>query len=179
MEFFGNLIDLCPVGALTSKTHTFISRDWELERIESLDILDVMGNTLYFYTRSSYNLKVGSLIWDKVLILKVLPKINYSLNNYWISDKSRFFFDSIYRNRLYSWGFYIKNNLNNLLNYSSLYLILCFFYIIIFNSYKIYFFNYNSINYINILKKYLNSYNNFFISIVLEKIKLQELKNLK
>jgi NADH-quinone oxidoreductase chain G len=86
-EVSGNVIDLCPVGALTSKPYAFKARSWELRSVESIDLLDGFGSNLYL------NLKEG-------VVIRVLPKVNFFLNENWISDKARFFYDSLVNQRI-------------------------------------------------------------------------------
>lgn len=86
-EFSGNLIDLCPVGALTSKPFTFKARSWELKKIEGIDILDGIGS----------NIKVD--IFNNEIV-RILPKTNFNINKEWISNKTRFFFDSLKYQRI-------------------------------------------------------------------------------
>ena len=86
-EFSGNLIDLCPVGALTSKPFTFQARSWELKKREGVDILDAIGS----------NIKID-IFNNKVV--RILPKTNFNINKEWISNKTRFFFDSLKYQRL-------------------------------------------------------------------------------
>lgn len=86
-EFSGNLIDLCPVGALTSKTFTFKARSWELNKKESIDVLDSIGS----------NIKVD--IFNNEIV-RILPKTNFNINKEWISNKTRFFFDSLKYQRI-------------------------------------------------------------------------------
>jgi NADH-quinone oxidoreductase chain G len=86
-EFSGNLIDLCPVGALTSKPFTFKARTWELKRREGIDILDSIGS----------NIKVD--IFNNEVV-RILPKTNFNINKEWISNKTRFFFDSLKYQRI-------------------------------------------------------------------------------
>lgn len=86
-EFSGNLIDLCPVGALTSKPYTFKARSWELKEKEGIDILDSIGS----------NIKVD--IFNNEIV-RILPKTNFNINKEWISNKTRFFFDSLKYQRL-------------------------------------------------------------------------------
>lgn len=97
-EISANVIDLCPVGALTSKPQSFESRPWE-ETIEteSIDILDPLGSSIFI---SSTNTKV----------LKVLPRINNEVNKEWITDRGRFCYDSLKYNRLLSPFFRFKNS---------------------------------------------------------------------
>jgi NADH-quinone oxidoreductase chain G len=86
-EFSGNLIDLCPVGALTSKPFTFRARSWELKKKEGIDILDSIGS----------NIKID--IFNNEVV-RILPKTNFHINKEWISNKTRFFFDSLKYQRL-------------------------------------------------------------------------------
>jgi NADH-quinone oxidoreductase chain G len=86
-EFSGNLIDLCPVGALTSKPFTFRARSWELKKREGIDILDSIGS----------NIKVD--IFNNEIV-RILPKTNFNINKEWISNKTRFFFDSLKYQRI-------------------------------------------------------------------------------
>jgi NADH-quinone oxidoreductase chain G len=86
-EFSGNLIDLCPVGALTSKPFTFRARSWELKKKEGIDILDGIGS----------NIKVD--IFNNEVV-RILPKTNFNINKEWISNKTRFFFDSLKYQRI-------------------------------------------------------------------------------
>ena len=87
-EFSGNLIDLCPVGALTSKPYTFIARPWELKSIESIDTFDGIGS----------NIRIDVRGYE---IMRILPRLNEKINEEWISDKTRFAFDGLKRQRLY------------------------------------------------------------------------------
>ncbi|MFL2661959.1 MAG: NADH-quinone oxidoreductase subunit NuoG [Alphaproteobacteria bacterium] len=86
-ELSGNVIDLCPVGALTSKPYAFIARPWELKKTDSIDVFDALGS----------NIRVDSK-GDKVL--RVLPRINEDINQEWISDKTRFAYDGLNHQRL-------------------------------------------------------------------------------
>lgn len=96
-EFSGNLIDLCPVGALTSKPFTFKARSWELKKKEGVDILDSIGS----------NIKVD--IFNNEIV-RILPKTNFNINKEWISNKTRFFFDSLKYQRIQYPLFKDKNN---------------------------------------------------------------------
>ena len=86
-EFSGNVIDLCPVGALTSQANAFAYRPWNLTRYNSFDALDSLGSciTLHYYGAQ---------------IVKVTPRINYNVNLNWISDKVRYIFDGLYKQRI-------------------------------------------------------------------------------
>lgn len=86
-ELSGNVIDLCPVGALTSKPYAFNARPWELRKTESVDVMDAMGASIRIDARGS-------------AVLRVLPRINEEINEEWISDKTRFAIDGLGRQRL-------------------------------------------------------------------------------
>jgi len=86
-EISGNIIDICPVGALTSKPFAFTNRAWELRSVESVDILDGLGSSIRLDFRGSE-------------IVRVLPMVNESYNEHWITDKIRFSFDGFKYNRL-------------------------------------------------------------------------------
>ena len=86
-ELSGNVIDLCPVGALTSKPYAFKSRPWELNKTETFDVFDGVGSSIRIDTRGKK-------------VLRVLPRINEEINEEWISDKSRFAIDGLSTQRL-------------------------------------------------------------------------------
>lgn len=86
-ELSGNIIDLCPVGALTSKPYAFRARPWELKKTESIDVLDALGS----------NIRVDS---RGVEVMRVLPRLNDDINEEWISDKTRFAVDGLKTQRL-------------------------------------------------------------------------------
>ena len=86
-ELSGNVIDLCPVGALTSKPYAFTARPWELKKTESIDVMDAMG----------CNIRIDSRGRE---VMRVLPRINEGVNEEWISDKTRFACDGLKRQRL-------------------------------------------------------------------------------
>jgi NADH-quinone oxidoreductase subunit G len=86
-ELSGNVIDLCPVGALTSKPYSFKSRPWELTKTETFDVFDGIGSSIRVDTRGKQ-------------VLRVLPRINEETNEEWISDKTRFAIDGLSRQRL-------------------------------------------------------------------------------
>jgi NADH-quinone oxidoreductase subunit G len=86
-ELSGNLIDLCPVGALTSKPYAFAARSWELTKTESVDVMDAVGSNVRIDTRGNE-------------VMRVLPRINEDINEEWISDKTRFACDGLRRQRL-------------------------------------------------------------------------------
>lgn len=87
-ELSGNVIDLCPVGALTSKPFAFTSRSWELKSYNSIDLLDSLHSNIRIDIRGTK-------------IMRILPRVNYDLNEDWITDKIRFSYDSFRRQRLY------------------------------------------------------------------------------
>ncbi|MFQ3307042.1 MAG: NADH-quinone oxidoreductase subunit G [Candidatus Midichloriaceae bacterium] len=86
-ELSGNIIDLCPVGALTSKPYEFKARSWELKKIPSVDIMDAVGSNIIINTRGNE-------------VMRILPHLNNDINEEWISDKSRFFYDGLKYQRL-------------------------------------------------------------------------------
>ena len=86
-ELSGNVIDLCPVGALTSKPYAFKSRPWELKKTESVDVFDAMGSSIRIDTLGKKT-------------LRVLPILNEEINEEWISDKSRFAIDGLATQRI-------------------------------------------------------------------------------
>ena len=97
-ELSGNLVDICPVGAITSKPYAFLARNWELKKIESVDFTDALGSNILINVRN--NSFVKQYKNDKEFqttdqILRILPKNNEFINETWISDKTRYNFDSI------------------------------------------------------------------------------------
>lgn len=86
-ELQGNVIDLCPVGALTSKPYAFKARPWELNKTESIDVMDAVGS----------NIRVDSRGKE---VMRVLPRIHEGVNEEWISDKTRFIWDGLRTQRL-------------------------------------------------------------------------------
>jgi NADH-quinone oxidoreductase subunit G len=86
-ELSGNVIDLCPVGALTSKPYAFTARSWELEKAESVDVHDAVGSNIRVDFRGKE-------------VMRVLPRLNEDINQEWISDKTRFAYDGLKRRRL-------------------------------------------------------------------------------
>ncbi len=86
-ELSANIIDLCPVGALTSKPYAFVARPWELRKTESVDVLDAVGSNIRVDSRGAQ-------------VLRVLPRLNEAINEEWISDKTRFALDGLTRRRL-------------------------------------------------------------------------------
>lgn len=102
-ELSGNLVDLCPVGALTSKPYAFLMRSWELNNNEAIDFNDAMGCEIKVYTRNKIKPKTltkkNYFNVNEDDILRILPKFNKNFDEIWISDKTRFFYDSNNLNR--------------------------------------------------------------------------------
>jgi len=94
-ELSGNIIDLCPVGALTSKPYAFKARSWELKKTNSIDIMDATGSNIRIDSRGNE-------------VMRILPRINEEINEEWISDKARFYYDALKYQRLDK--YYIKKN---------------------------------------------------------------------
>jgi NADH-quinone oxidoreductase subunit G len=86
-ELSANIIDLCPVGALTSKPYAFAARSWELSKTDSIDVLDAVGANIRVDTRGPE-------------VLRILPRLNEDVNEEWLGDKSRFAIDGLKRKRL-------------------------------------------------------------------------------
>jgi NADH-quinone oxidoreductase subunit G len=86
-ELSGNLADVCPVGALTSKPYAFTTRPWELRKTETVDVMDAVGSNIRVDTRGSE-------------VMRVIPRTNEDVNEEWISDKTRFANDGLKRQRL-------------------------------------------------------------------------------
>jgi NADH-quinone oxidoreductase subunit G len=83
----GNIIDLCPVGALTSKPYAFTARPWELIKTESIDVMDALGSNIRIDTKGRE-------------VMRILPRNHDGVNEEWISDKTRFIWDGLRRQRL-------------------------------------------------------------------------------
>ncbi|QHQ34618.1 NADH-quinone oxidoreductase subunit NuoG [Algicella marina] len=86
-ELQGNVIDLCPVGALTSKPYAFTARPWELTKTESIDVMDALGSNIRVDTKGRE-------------VMRILPRNHDGINEEWLSDKSRFIWDGLKRQRL-------------------------------------------------------------------------------
>jgi NADH-quinone oxidoreductase subunit G len=86
-ELSANVIDLCPVGALTSKPYAFVARPWELKKTESVDVMDAVGSNIRVDARGAE-------------VLRVLPRLHEDINEEWISDKTRYACDGLKRQRL-------------------------------------------------------------------------------
>ncbi len=86
-ELSANVIDLCPVGALTSKPYAFEARPWELKKTETIDVMDAVGS----------NIRVDAYGWE---VKRILPRVNEDINEEWISDKTRYACDGLSKQRL-------------------------------------------------------------------------------
>ena len=86
-ELQGNVIDLCPVGALTSKPYAFQARPWELTKTEGVDVMDAVGSAIRIDTRGRE-------------VMRIMPRLNEAVNEEWISDKTRFIWDGLATQRL-------------------------------------------------------------------------------
>ena len=86
-ELSGNLIDICPVGALTSRPYAFVSRPWELRKTDSIDVQDATGTNIRIDTRGPE-------------VLRILPRIHDDVNEEWMADRGRFSFDGLKKKRL-------------------------------------------------------------------------------
>jgi len=86
-ELSANVIDLCPVGALTSKPYVFEARPWELKKTESIDVMDAVGS----------NIRIDTYNWE---VKRILPRLNNEINEEWISDKTRYSCDGLLKQRL-------------------------------------------------------------------------------
>src|SRR5213075_381618 len=86
-ELQGNVVDLCPVGALTSKPYAFAARPWELSKTESIDVMDAVGSAIRIDTRGRE-------------VMRILPRVNEDVNEEWISDNTRHVVDGLRTQRL-------------------------------------------------------------------------------
>ncbi|GAX74691.1 hypothetical protein CEUSTIGMA_g2139.t1 [Chlamydomonas eustigma] len=86
-ELSGNVVDLCPVGALTSKPYAFTARSWELKSTDSVDVSDALGASIKVDSRGTE-------------VMRILPRLNEKVNEEWISDKARYQYDGLKRQRL-------------------------------------------------------------------------------
>src|SRR5438067_10243618 len=86
-ELQGNVVDLCPVGALTSKPYAFAARPWELTKTESIDVMDAVGSAIRIDTRGRE-------------VMRILPRVNEDVNEEWVSDKTRHVVDGLRTQRL-------------------------------------------------------------------------------
>ncbi|KAJ8683657.1 hypothetical protein QAD02_019449 [Eretmocerus hayati] len=99
-EVSGNIIDLCPVGALTSKPYAFVARPWENHRTDSIDVHDAVGSNIVVSHRTGE-------------VLRILPRVNEEVNEEWLSDKARFSCDGLKRQRLITPMLKIDGKLQN------------------------------------------------------------------
>jgi NADH-quinone oxidoreductase subunit G len=86
-ELSGNLVDVCPVGALTSKPYAYVARPWELKKTDSIDVMDAVGSAIRIDTRGPQ-------------VMRILPRLNEDINEEWLADKSRHIVDGLIRRRL-------------------------------------------------------------------------------
>ncbi|MBW4025139.1 MAG: NADH-quinone oxidoreductase subunit G [Proteobacteria bacterium] len=86
-ELSGNLVDICPVGALTSKPYAYVARPWELRKTDSIDVMDAVGSAIRIDTRGPQ-------------VMRILPRLNEDINEEWLADKSRHAIDGLLRRRL-------------------------------------------------------------------------------
>lgn len=86
-EMQGNIVDLCPVGALTSKPYAFSARPWELKKTQSIDVMDALGSNIRVDTRGRE-------------VMRILPRNNDGVNEEWLADRSRYVWDGLRRQRL-------------------------------------------------------------------------------
>ncbi|MGV6802346.1 MAG: NADH-quinone oxidoreductase subunit NuoG [bacterium] len=86
-ELTGNLIDVCPVGALTSKPYAFTARPWELRKTESIDVMDAVGSNIRIDARGRE-------------VMRIVPRLHEDVNEEWLADKSRFIWDGLKKQRL-------------------------------------------------------------------------------
>lgn len=108
-ELSGNIIDICPVGALTSKPYAFTARSWELISKESIDVIDSISADIKVDMRGTQ-------------VMRILPRLNEIINENWLSDNSRFYYDAVLKNRLldpykYNGSLKIKTNWDSILKY--------------------------------------------------------------
>lgn len=102
-ELSGNLVDLCPVGALTSKPYAFIARSWELQKVDSIDTFDGTCADILVQSRklSTPDYENGKILYKtKEEVVRVLPRFNGLFSDNWISDKTRYAFDGLKKQRL-------------------------------------------------------------------------------
>lgn len=113
-ELSGNLVDLCPVGALTSKPYAFVARSWELQKVDSIDFFDGTCADILVQTRklSTPQYENGQIKHtSKEEIVRILPRFNGLYSDNWISDKTRYAFDGLRKHRLNMPIFYDRKNI--------------------------------------------------------------------
>ena len=100
-ELSGNLVDLCPVGALTSKPYSFITRNWELQKLDTIDFFDGVCSDIVVQTRNvGFSKNQSDKSTYKEDILRILPRLNGVYSENWISDRTRYAFDGLKKQRL-------------------------------------------------------------------------------
>ena len=140
-ELSGNVIDVCPVGALTSKPYSFVARPWELSSFNTIDLNDIMHVNIRVDIRDTK-------------ILRILPRLNSKLNENWISDATRFSYDGFFLNRLSSP--FLSNEKKDLIS--------CSWLNILFNFKKL---TINKINFV--LGDFIDAETNFLIKYICNK----------
>jgi len=155
-ELSGNIIDLCPVGALTSKPYSFTARPWELNNMESVDILDSLAS----------NIRIDYL---NNKVYRILPIYNKYLNEDWISNKARFFYDSNDSQRILYPMFKVDNKFVSLNWNKSFYIFFLHFFNKLYNNVIAFFGMFNDFDLVNSITKFFNKLgtevyinNNFF-----------------
>lgn len=162
-ELSGNIIDLCPVGALTSKPFAFTSRSWELKSYNSIDILDSMHSNIRVDVRGTK-------------IMRILPRVNDNINEEWITDKIRFSYDAFRRQRLYE-PMVLINNTFLKVSWRRVFYFLKFFFIKVANTFKYSFLpvksylgNYLDLETVYLVKRFSHSLgNNYFNKSIINK----------
>lgn len=123
-ELSGNLVDLCPVGALTSKPYAFVARSWELQKADTIDFFDGTCADILVQTRKSSTPQYenGKIVYrSKEEILRILPRFNGLYSDNWISDKTRYAFDGLKKQRLNNPVRFDKKNLNKNTTWSEIF----------------------------------------------------------
>ena len=162
-ELSGNLVDICPVGALTAKPYAFSARPWELRNIKTIDLTDAVGSFV-------------SVDFKDTEILRIQPKQNNLVNRVWLSNKGRFYFDSFKNNRLNKF-FFKSTTKNKLISICSTDFIIIFKKII-----KLFFLKNSLIHKIHKINKNIFYYSNFlnnFSIITTDFLCLEEMFDLK
>lgn len=124
-ELSGNLVDLCPVGALTSKPYAFVARSWELQKIDSIDFFDgtcadILVQTRKLSTPKYENGQIKHI--SKEEIVRILPRFNGLYSDNWISDKTRYAFDGVRKQRLNNPMVYDRKNMVKAGNWTDMFL---------------------------------------------------------
>lgn len=123
-ELSGNLVDLCPVGALTSKPYAFVARSWELQKVDSIDFFDgtcadILVQTRKLSTPQYENGQIKHLTKEE--IVRILPRFNGLYSDNWISDKTRYAFDGLRKQRLNALIIYDRKNLIKTSNWTDIF----------------------------------------------------------